>query len=58
VPVPDSANQYMRNHLDLTALELARRLPRLQLPQPGRVVAAPAAADGQGAGPSWSRTLP
>jgi choline-sulfatase len=27
VPIPDSANQYMRNHLDLNALELARRLP-------------------------------
>lgn len=26
LPVPDSANQYMRNHLDLTALESARRL--------------------------------
>jgi choline-sulfatase len=29
VPVPDSANEYMRNHLDLRDVEGHRRLPRL-----------------------------
>jgi choline-sulfatase len=58
VPVPDSANQYMRNHLDLNALELARRLPRPQVAPSGPAVPAPAATNGQVAGPSWSRTLP
>lgn len=33
VPVPDSTNQYMRNHLDLRDLEAHRRFPRL-LPRP------------------------
>ncbi|CAN5910984.1 choline-sulfatase [soil metagenome] len=28
VPIPDSANQYMRNHLDLNVVEAQRRLPR------------------------------
>jgi hypothetical protein len=31
--VPDSTNQYMRNHLDLRDLEAHRRFPRL-LPRP------------------------
>jgi choline-sulfatase len=54
IPVPDSANQYMRNHLDLTALELARRLPRPHVARP--LAAMPGA--GQADGPIWSRTLP
>ncbi|HSJ46417.1 MAG TPA: choline-sulfatase [Euzebyales bacterium] len=58
VPVPDSANQYMRNHLDLNTLELARRLPRPQVASPRPAVAAQAAANGQVAAASWSRTLP
>jgi choline-sulfatase len=32
VPVPDSANQYMRNHLDLGDLEARRRFPRASNP--------------------------
>ncbi len=28
VPLPDSANQYMRNHLDLNLVEATRRFPR------------------------------
>jgi choline-sulfatase len=28
IPVPDAANQYMRNHLDLRDLEISRRHPR------------------------------
>ena len=59
VPVPDSTNQYMRNHLDLTALELARRLPRPPVTPPAPAdVAAAARGDRQVDGPRWSRTLP
>ena len=29
VPAPDSANEYMRNHLDLRDVEVGRRFPRV-----------------------------
>jgi choline-sulfatase len=32
VPLPDSANEYMRNHLDLRDVEAGRRFPRAPAP--------------------------
>ena len=37
VPLPDSVNQYMRNHLDLNLVEAQRRFPRLRSEHQGIV---------------------
>lgn len=37
VPLPDSTNQYMRNHLDLNTVEAQRRYPRLRSEHQGVV---------------------
>lgn len=42
VPIPDSANEYMRNHLDLRDVEARRRYPRPMVPP--AVTPAPGAA--------------
>jgi choline-sulfatase len=48
VPVPDSANQYMRNHLDLRVVEARRRYPRPMVPR----TVTPAAGAPTDAGPA------